>query len=155
MRGGCYSEYHQAAYGNSPYGLRPWKGIDIMTIECSAIQCFQTLDLSPALRAEILECGEKIAPLLYPKRIVAQPLKGFDGEGLPVAGGQVWNVDPSKEGTARGNSRRRESIVYMVCVREEGCGRLTSFSAFPGAILRDSAFFLWATSLPVYLPPGE
>ena len=29
--GRCYSEYHQVAYGNSPYGLRPWKGMVIMT----------------------------------------------------------------------------------------------------------------------------
>ncbi len=31
MREGCYGEYHQVAYGNSPYGLRPWKGVVIMT----------------------------------------------------------------------------------------------------------------------------
>ena len=31
MRGWCYSEYRQVAYGNSPYGLRPWKGMVIMT----------------------------------------------------------------------------------------------------------------------------
>ena len=80
-----------------------------MTIECSAIQCFQTLDLPPALRAEILECGEKIAPLLYPKRIVAQPLKGFDGEGLPVAGGkfETWILRKKEllEATVGGGSR--------------------------------------------------
>ena len=28
---GCYSKYHQVAYGNGPYGLRPWKGVVIMT----------------------------------------------------------------------------------------------------------------------------
>ena len=31
MREECYGEYHQVAYGNSPYGLRPWKGMVIMT----------------------------------------------------------------------------------------------------------------------------
>ncbi len=31
MRRGCYSECHQVAYGNGPYGLRPWKGVVIMT----------------------------------------------------------------------------------------------------------------------------
>ena len=29
----CYSEYHQVAYGNSPYGLRPWKGISMSKFE--------------------------------------------------------------------------------------------------------------------------
>ena len=38
-----------------------------MTIECSAIQCFQTLDLSPALRAEILECGGKDSAFALPE----------------------------------------------------------------------------------------
>ena len=31
MREGCYGEYHQVAYGECPYGLRPWKGMVIMT----------------------------------------------------------------------------------------------------------------------------
>ena len=33
--GGCYSEYHQVAYGNSPYGLRPERGLamEAKTIE--------------------------------------------------------------------------------------------------------------------------
>ena len=31
MREECYGEYHQVAYGNGPYGLRPWKGVVIMT----------------------------------------------------------------------------------------------------------------------------
>ncbi|RYC75546.1 hypothetical protein G51EAM_00655 [Candidatus Nanoperiomorbus periodonticus] len=31
MREECYGEYHQVAYGNGPYGLRPWKGAVIMT----------------------------------------------------------------------------------------------------------------------------
>ena len=95
------------------WGMPIWpatrKGIDIMTIECSAIQCFQTLDLSPALRAEILECGAKIAPLLYPRRIVAQPLKEFDGEGFPVAGGkfETWILRKKEllEATVGGESR--------------------------------------------------
>ena len=32
---GCYSEYHQVAYGNSPYGLRPERGLamEAKTIE--------------------------------------------------------------------------------------------------------------------------
>ena len=31
MREECYGEYHQVAYGECPYGLRPWKGMVIMT----------------------------------------------------------------------------------------------------------------------------
>ena len=31
MREGCYSECHQAACETSSYGLRPWKGMVIMT----------------------------------------------------------------------------------------------------------------------------
>lgn len=31
MREECYGKYHQVAYGECPYGLRPWKGMVIMT----------------------------------------------------------------------------------------------------------------------------
>ena len=85
------------------------EGVVIMTIECSAIQCFQELDLPPALLAEILEREAKVVPLLYPKRIVVQPLKGFDGEGFPVAGGkfETWILRKKEllEATVGGESR--------------------------------------------------
>ena len=92
------------------------EGVVIMTIECSAIQCFQELDLPPALLAEILEREAKVVPLLYPKRIVVQPLKGFDGEGLPVASGEpeAWIL------------RKKEFLEVVV----SGEGRLCVWSAY-------------------------
>jgi len=63
--GGCYSEYHQVAYGNSPYGLRPERGL---AMKAKTIEIILKGDAFEDAAAAIDEgrkvCLEGVEPLL-------------------------------------------------------------------------------------------
>ena len=94
--GGCYSEYHQVAYGNSPYGLRV-KGVVVMTTsvaEMPSLLDMEALERSPELISELREALRYGRPVTVSHtEIVIEPLEGLDNKGCPIWGEpETWNL---------------------------------------------------------------
>ena len=89
---GCYSKYHQVAYGNSPYGLRPWKGIDMSKFSISLRDAFEEAFQKEESREDFLR--EVFAALEGNRKVT---LKGRPKEveikiELPEGGSSVWQL---------------------------------------------------------------
>ena len=65
MREECYGEYHQVAYGNSPYGLRPWKGMVIMTKRAKSATSLKKHQKEGGLTQEELEALSGILAKMF------------------------------------------------------------------------------------------
>ncbi len=94
---GCYSEYHQVAYGECPYGLRPWKGMVIMTkttVDSQSLLDEEALERSPELIKELREALRYGRPVTVSHtKIVVEPLEGLDKQGYPVWGNpEAWRL---------------------------------------------------------------
>ena len=96
MREECYGEYHQVAYGNSPYGLRPWKGVVIMTatVEIPSLLDMEALGRSPELISELRKALQYGRPVTVSHtEVVVEPLEGLDDEGYPIWGEpETWSL---------------------------------------------------------------
>ena len=55
MRGRCYGEYHQVACETSSHGLRPWKGMGIMTKRAESATSLKKHQKEGGLTREELE----------------------------------------------------------------------------------------------------
>ena len=96
MREECYGEYHQVAYGNSPYGLRV-KGVVVMTTsvaEMPSLLDMEALERSPELISELREALRYGRPVTVSHtEIVIEPLEGLDNKGCPIWGEpETWNL---------------------------------------------------------------
>lgn len=92
----CCSEYHQVAYGNSPYGLRV-KGVVVMTTsvaEMPSLLDMEALERSPELISELREALRYGRPVTVSHtEIVIEPLEGLDNKGCPIWGEpETWNL---------------------------------------------------------------
>ena len=95
--GGCYGEYHQVAYGNSPYGLRPWKGMVDMTrttVDPQSLLDMEALERSPELIKELRSALRYGRPVTVSHtKVIVEPLEGLDKQGYPVWGKpEKWSL---------------------------------------------------------------
>ena len=92
----CYSEYHQVAYGECPYGLRV-KGVVNMTTSVAELPSFldmEALGRSPELINELSEVLRRGRPVTVSHtRVTIEPFQGLDDEGYPIWGKpETWNL---------------------------------------------------------------
>ena len=85
----CYSEYHQVAYGECPYGLRV-KGVVNMTTsvaELPSLLDMEALERTPELIDELMEALRWGRPVTVSStEIVVEPLEGLDDGRYPIWG---------------------------------------------------------------------
>ncbi len=65
MREECYGEYHQVAYGECPYGLRPWKGMVIMTKRAESATSLKKHQKEGGLTQEELETLSSVLAKMF------------------------------------------------------------------------------------------